>query len=145
MSTKLSSCQLECLACCVIVMPIKMSVKVWQKYRVYILRKLSCERGRLYRNLKFRKCAVRAENNEKREDEKDVRRYNTYRARIYSGLTVISGVMLPNFCNTDSVCTAVQLVLILVWLHTFARYGAVMYNSAEIGDQSGRTRRSSRR
>lgn len=23
--------------------------------------------------------------------------------RIYSGLTVISGVMLPNFCNTDSV------------------------------------------
>lgn len=27
---------------------------------------------------------------------------NTHRARIYSGLTVISGVMLPNFCNIDS-------------------------------------------
>jgi len=31
---------------------------------------------------------------------------NVYVAYIYSGLTVISGVMLPNFCNTDSVYTA---------------------------------------
>lgn len=53
---------------------------------------------------------------EKKNNERVIERFqdNKHRARIYSGLTVISGVMLPNFCNTDSVYTAVQLILILM-------------------------------
>lgn len=37
-------------------------------------------------------------------DQTVIERYedDKHRARMYSGLTVISGVMLPNFCNTDS-------------------------------------------
>lgn len=76
------------------------------------------------------------EENNERERLKDVKRH---RARIYSGLTVISGVMLPNFCNTDSVCTAVQLILALMWSHTLARHGTVMYNFAVMGSIGANT------